>query len=180
MIHGGTEMMRSKGHAPLQEIQKQTESGTIVIHGKRDTYNLRTANAFVWDNVGAGKTDGLANDYQQMIDYWKGLIAFRKSEVGGVFRRGQAPPDGYYAWILPDNPLLLGYVVDDQVLVLINSDEGTDTMSAPLPSGNWLQIADNRSVNHRTGIEGASVIQSSGETVEFEVAGPGLQIWIRQ
>ena len=180
VIHGGTEMMRSKAHAPLQEIEKRTESGPIAIHGKRDTYNLRTANAFVWENVGADRSDGVANDYQNMIDFWKGLIAFRRSEAGAVFRQGVEPPADYYRWILPQNEKLLGYIVDGRVLVLINADESTATFSVDLPSGEWLQVADNHQVNHRNGIDGSPARQSSGGDSSFQVPGPGLQIWLLQ
>ena len=93
VLHGGTEMMRSKGAAPLQETVKYTASGPLAFHGKRDTYNLRTANLFVWENVGKTPDDpGSANDYRGMVAYWKGLIPLRRSDVGKVFRIGQAPP----------------------------------------------------------------------------------------
>ncbi len=179
VMHGGTEMMRSKGHAPLEETVKRTESGPIYLHGKRDTYNLRTANAFVWENVGASTSDaGVVNNYQPMIDFWKGLIALRKSAVGAVFRVGDAPPEGYYRWVLPDDPRLLGYVVDGRVLVLVNADEEGATFEVPLPTGQWRQVANNDLVDHRQGISGAVPIESSGQSHTFNVAGPGIQIWV--
>ncbi len=182
VIHGGTEMMRSKGHAPLEEIVKRTESGPISIHGKRDTYNLRTANTFVWDNVGANSTDaGVANNYQSMIDYWKGLIALRKSSYGAVFRRGTEAPDGYYDWLPTTNEHLLGYIVDETVLVLINTDESPATFSVgELPAGMWTQVADSEIVNHVAGVPNVSPVNSSGGKHSFDVAGPGLEMWIRK
>jgi hypothetical protein len=115
-----------------------------------------------------------------MIDFWKGLIAFRKSDPGGVFRRGEAPPEGYYRWVLPDNRRHLGYVVDGRVLVLINADETAGTFSVQLPTGRWLQIGDTETVNPIRGVSGAPVRTSSGEEQTFEVPGPGLQIWLLQ
>ncbi len=58
VTHGGTEIMRSKGVATLQEVAKETKSNIkVYLHGKRDTYNMRAANQFVWENVGKTKRD---------------------------------------------------------------------------------------------------------------------------
>ncbi|MDE2996551.1 MAG: hypothetical protein OXT73_07425 [Bacteroidota bacterium] len=53
VIHGGTEMLRSKGAAPLMEVVKVSASGELAYHGKRDTYNHRRANQYEWEFAGA-------------------------------------------------------------------------------------------------------------------------------
>ncbi|NNF34407.1 MAG: pullulanase, partial [Saprospiraceae bacterium] len=87
VTHGGTEFMRSKGHAPLQEVVKTLKNGvTMYWHGKRDTYNHRTANQFVWENIGRTRDSANPNDYKGMLEFWKGLNRFRLSEIGEIFR----------------------------------------------------------------------------------------------
>ena len=62
VTHGGTEMMRSKGFAPLREEKRVTKAGfSAYMHGKRDTYNHRIANQFVWENVGNGRFERLCS-----------------------------------------------------------------------------------------------------------------------
>ncbi|MBT8402069.1 MAG: pullulanase, partial [Rhodothermia bacterium] len=181
VLHGGSEMMRSKGLAPLQEIVKRTSSGELHFHGKRDTYNLRKANDFVWDNVGAKKGDaGINNDYQNMIEFWKGLIALRNSDAGKAFRLVNPPPEDHYRWIAPQNAASLGYVVDDSILVLINVGEEPFTFEVDgLGGSTWLQIADNDAVDHAAGVPESELHTSSaGQSSEFTVEGPGLQIWL--
>lgn len=157
VLHGGTEMMRSKGSAPLEEQVKQTASGNIYLHGKRDTYNLRMANRFVWENVGRQSSDAQPNDYVGMLSFWKGLIAFRNSEAGSVFRVGTEPPADYFRWILPENQQFLGYFVDERVLVLINTGlddfqlEGLDW-----PKGIWKLISDGREIDLENGLDADS------------------------
>ena len=58
VLHGGSEMMRSKGAAPIEEEVKETRSGEIYLKGRGDTYNLRTPNQFVWENVGKTRAGG--------------------------------------------------------------------------------------------------------------------------
>lgn len=178
VLHGGTEMMRSKGHAPLEELVKETESGALHYHGKRDTYNLRRANQFVWENV--GQTAG-PNDYANMLAYWKGLIAFRNSEVGRVFRIGDMPPEDYYQWILPENEHLLGYVVGERVLVLVNTDEAAHTFAAvPLPEGTWRLIADAEGVDHKNSVSGSDATLAGGVDATLSVPATSLKIWVRE
>jgi pullulanase/glycogen debranching enzyme len=181
VLHGGTEMMRSKGMAPLEELVKRTASGEIAIHGKRDSYNLRNANHFVWENVGVNSdSPGVRSDYASMIDYWRGLIAFRQSDVGKVFRIGERPPPGYYEWILPENDRLLGYVVAGRVLVLVNVDDQRHLVSLPaLTEGEWVQIGDGAVVDPVSGIPGAAPIVTDGSGISLEIPARAMHIWVR-
>ncbi|NNF03874.1 MAG: pullulanase [Rhodothermales bacterium] len=178
VIHGGTEMLRSKAVAPLEEIVKETESGSIYIHGKRDTYNLRRANRFLWENVGRTReAAGRTPDYSGMLSFWKGLIALRNSDAGSVFRiGGSAPPDGYYDWILPENDQLLGYVVDDQVLVLINTSRDEETFDGvDLGPGTWRLVSDGKRVNP-AGIDNHHFLEG---THRVTVPARTAMIWVR-
>ena len=106
-----------------------------------------------------------------MHAYWRGLIHFRRSEQGQVFRiGGTTPPADYYQWIEPEHPYLLGYVVDQQILVLANTDTETLTFEdIALPEGTWRLIANGDVVNHQNGVEGPAL---SGGTPQ-DVAVPG-------
>ncbi len=132
VIHGGTEIARSKGLAPLPEeiggqlVLTDMEMAPIYIKGRGDTYNLRAANAFVWETV--GQTAPV--DAASMADWWRGLTALRLSETGEVFRVGEAVPDG---WVRPvlldDRPDVLGYTVGDRVLTMVNVGDDVATLN---------------------------------------------------
>jgi len=142
VMHGGTEFLRSKASAPLVELVKHTSSGPIYIHGKRDSYNLRRANLFLWDNLGRNLEDGARCDFQNMKEYWKGLIALRRSDYGKVFRLADVPQEGYITWVTPANPMQLGYIVGGRVAVLVNTDdEGCTFHDVPFPDGDWELVA---------------------------------------
>lgn len=142
VIHGGTEFLRTKGSAPLEETVKEFAYGKIYFHGKRDTYNHRRANQFEWEFAGAAPGER-PMDYAAMNQYWKDLIALRASEAGSVFRKGGAIAEDHYRWILPEDNRLLGYVVGGRVLILMNAswDEAGFDLS-DLPEGRWKQISD--------------------------------------
>ncbi len=182
VLHGGSEFMRSKGSAPLVELVKHTSSGPIWIHGKRDTYNLARANQFIWKNLGHNiDGDGVYFcNYKNMNAYWQGLIALRKSSAGSVFRISEKPKPGYYSWLEPEDTRLLGYFVDNRVLVLLNtSTENIIFENVALPQGTWRLVANNQSVAINDGLSGFSDSDiHGGQTRNLSVPGPGLKIWI--
>ena len=179
VIHAGTEFMRSKGHAPLEEITKTTSSGDLAYHGKNDTYNLRRANQFVWENKGLEKSDGASNNYGNVYAYWRGLIALRNSETGSVLRVGDAQAEDYYKWVLPDNSQQLGYVIAERILVLMNTGEEEATFVLPqLPGGDWLLVANGNEVNHESGVRASYESIGSGQAVSIPAR--TAPIWIRR
>lgn len=180
VMHGGTEFLRSKGSAPLVELVKQTSTGPIYIHGKRDTYNLRRANLFLWENLGRNIEDGAACDYGIMNEYWKGLIALRRSEHGSVFRIPHAAPDGYIQWIEPANIMQLGYIVDERVAVLVNTGDAVATFNNILfPAGAWqLVVAGDHAGTTLLADHEQSVLRGGSHTVTL--AARDIQIWIRR
>ncbi|CAE7887267.1 pulA [Symbiodinium microadriaticum] len=155
VTHGGSEIMRSKAHAPLKEVMKTTQDGyKIYMHGYRDTYNHRTANQFIWETVGQKPNTTNKNDYENMLAFWKGMNTFRLSDYGKVFRVSDPVPEGYYQWITPENQAQLGYIVNDKILVLLNADSKANTFSeVSVPSGNWKLIANNNQVDHVIGVK---------------------------
>jgi pullulanase len=92
VLHGGSEMMRSKGIAPIEEFVLQTASGPIYMKGRHDTYNVRTPNHFIWDDVGTTRRNN-SRDVDAMVRWWEGLIKFRMSPAGrGVPRASDSKP----------------------------------------------------------------------------------------
>jgi len=178
VIHGGTEMMRAKGIAPLEELIKTTASGDLYYHGKRDTYNLRRANQFEWAFAGASPGER-PMDYAAMTAYWTELISLRNSDVGAVFRIGGTVPEGHYQWIAPDNTQLLGYTVGDEVLVLMNTSWSPATFDvSELPAGTWKQISDGARFE-ADGCECGKPLMTGPEADSVSIAPRSAPIWVR-
>lgn len=183
VLHGGSEIMRSKAHAPLKEVVKTTKAGyKTYMHGYRDTYNHRTANQFAWENVGAGPKTGNKNDYANMFAFWKGLIAFRKSDYGKVFRVAEPVDDAYYQFITPKEESQLGYIVDKKVFVLLNAGPDAATFeNIELPAGAWKLIGNSQAVNHVNGVndEKGLMLLQGGQSVSIKMPGESLRIWCK-
>ncbi len=174
VMHGGTEILRSKGSSKIEDVVKCSASGEVRLKGRDDTYNQRAANQFQWTTV--GQTQG-ANNYANMHAFWKGLIDFRLSERGKVFRSAKQISD-QYRWITPKNEALLGYVVGGDVLVLLNVGQKADTFhGVSLPEGTWRLIGNNQAVDHVRGVGGTPF--SAIGNIDFPVPATSLQIWLR-
>jgi len=169
VMHGGTEMLRSKGLAPLEGHTVEAAGGPIRFKGRDDTYNVRAPNRFLWDGLVPG------SDQVAMRDWWQGLIALRMSPYGEVFRVAEVS-EGYYRWIAPTRGTLLGYVVHDRVLVLANSGTTDGTFQFELPAGSWRQVADRDHVN-LDGVMDASTLD--GGEHQVRVPGGSFLIWVR-
>ncbi|GAB5518331.1 MAG: type I pullulanase [Rhodothermales bacterium] len=177
VLHGGSEIMRSKGSATVDHnLIKETETGPIYLKGRGDTYNLRKANRFVWETV--GQTTDVA-DFAGMHAYWRGLIELRNSRYGKVFRQGEHVPQGYYDFITPPNPAALGYVVDETVFVLVNTDQTSFTFAdLNLPEGDWQQVADADRID-LDGIDGLQVTTNGG-SLSITVPPTSVMIWVNR
>jgi pullulanase/glycogen debranching enzyme len=186
VMHGGTEFLRNKSHAPLVELKKKFQNAYLYFHGKRDTYNLAAANVFDWETKGksAGDDNGaITCNYKNMYDFWRGLIALRKSETGKVFRIKEKPVSGYYRWFEPENTRLLGYMVDEKILVLINADSVRGGFTGiKIPQGrNWRLIATVDRIEPSKGIKGRKEsVLKGGSKFNFLLDGDDLRIWVRQ
>ncbi len=182
VTHGGSEIMRSKGSAPLKEVAKETNDGIkVYMHGKRDTYNHRYANQFIWENVGAEPDADNKNDYQNMYAFWRGFNNFRLSEYGAVFRVAEAVPEGYYNWITPEDKSLLGYIVDEKVFVLLNAGrEKYNFKDITLPEGNWKLIGNNRAIDHVDGVKDKKQYIEGGKPMKILMEPVSLRIWVRE
>lgn len=184
VTHGGTEMMRSKGHAELKETLKVTKGGTkVYLHGKRDTYNMRVPNQFVWENLGKTLKDKDCHcDYKGMYAFWRGLNRFRLSEYGKVFRVAEAVSDDYYRWVDTVNPYQLGYIVDNRIFVLINTgSEFHDWDQVVLPEGKWRLIGNIDGIDHQKGVKDKKEYMNleGGKPLAFRLSGTDLKIWVR-
>lgn len=183
VTHGGVELVRSKALGELKETIKETGNGLkVYIHGKRDTYNMRAPNAFLWENV--GKNEG-SIDYANMLNFWKGLNAFRLSEYGQIFRNAERIPEQYYRFLAPDdNNAVLGYFVDEACMVLINAGtEPFEFTDVTFPDGRWRLIADIEGVDHSNGIRrGDRGLRNpkSGRSYNVELEGGDFRIWIKR
>ena len=184
VTHGGTEIMRSKGAAPLKEVVKETNAGfKTYMHGKRDTYNHRTANQFIWENVGATPTPENKNDYQNMHAFWKGLNAFRMSDYGKVFRVAEITDADHYTWFLPDDESMLGYIIGGEVFVLLNAGNAKSEFSdIMLPDGNWVLIGNKEKVDHINGVKDKKSVASleGGKKHKIKMEAESLKIWVKQ
>jgi len=180
VLHGGSEFMRSKGAAPLHEQYLETDAGILHIKGREDTFNVRTPNQFVWDNIGGTPEDGSVSDFAAMQAWWSGLIHFRLSEAGQPFRTSETVTEEYIQWLTPENQNLLGYIVDEAVMVLVNvGDEDDRFERITLPEGNWRQIADGQVIDHINGVEGPDASLIGGRHT-LTTPATSLQIWIRE
>ncbi|NNF56614.1 MAG: pullulanase [Rhodothermaceae bacterium] len=182
VVNGGTEILRSKGLAPLAEelggqLVKETALSPIYLNGRGDTYNLRAANRYDWETVGWTPEEGAPADYAAMHAWWQGLIRFRLSEAGAVFRRGTSPPDDYIRFFEPENEAALGYLVDDRVLVLVNASEEPITFAAlDLPLGRWQPIASEDQIDP----EGLGFAMQVSGPLDLPVAQQRVVIWARE
>jgi pullulanase/glycogen debranching enzyme len=181
VLHGGSEFLRSKGAAGLEERVLRTASGPLAYHGKGDTYNVKTPNLFLWENVGRGPDKDNSSDHALMQSFWRGLIALRQSEVGELFRIADPPPPDYFDWIAPDNGNLLGYMVAKRLLVLINSSESPAVFPAiPMPQGTWKLICDGKRVDHARGLESDEARVRGNAKFTPRIPAETIKIWLRQ
>lgn len=181
VCHGGSEIMRSKAHAPLKEVVKSTPNYNVYFHGYRDSYNCREANDYQWEQVGQEPNKNNKNDYANMLAFWQGLNKLRTSEYGKVFRVGEKLPEDYYKFIAPkDNNSVLGYVVDDKIAVLINAGDFGYTFNFNLPEGNWKLVGTIDEIN----LQGIKVkkhtpVAKAGKN-SLMIGGKNIYIWVKE
>jgi len=186
VIHGGTEFLRSKAHAPLEELKMKFEDGFLAFHGKRDTYNLAKANEFLWENKGKSLGDDNGNikcNYNNMYEYWKGLIQLRLGSAGKVFRISSKPKNDYYQWIEPKNSHLLGYIADNTIFVLMNTDTVSGTFeNVDLPSGqSWRLVGTIDRIDVSTGIRDNKYSEiQGGQKLNITLDKESVLIWVKR
>lgn len=184
VTNGGSEIMRSKAAAPLKEVIKETKAGyKVYMHGYRDTYNHRTANQYLWETVGQRPQAGNSNDYKNMYEFWKGMNAFRLSDYGKVFRVAAAVDENYYQWITPTDESLLGYIVDNKVMVLLNAgDQKNSFKQIKLPEGNWKLIANTNAIDHIKGVPDDKKIMQlkGGQMTTIKMQATSILIWVKE
>ncbi len=142
MIHEGQDFLRSK-------------------YGIQNTYNKGDAvNAVRW-------TDREQPLAKENSDYYRDLIALRKSEPGRAFRVREKAPAGYYQWIQPAQSRALGYLVNaprihagNGFAVLLNAADEAVDFTFQLPEGRWRIIGDHKRVD-LAGLPGRDVVEGN-------------------
>lgn len=149
MIHEGQDFLRSK-------------------YGIHNTYDKGDAvNAVRW-------TDRERPLAKENSDYYRDLIALRKSEPGRAFRVREKAPTGYYQWITPENTRAMGYIVNaprihagNGFVVLLNAADEAVEFPFTLPEGRWRVIGDHGKVD-LAGLPGRDVV-NGGQQVKVRV-----------
>jgi hypothetical protein len=194
VLHGGSEMMRSKGMAPLKEIEKEIPSGKIYFHGKRDTYNVRNANHFVWENVGKtfdkkhlpNPSNAYENaDYQNMINYWKGLMEIRKRYLF-ILPAFQAEstqpyqlPINAFTFVEPKDEHVLGYFIDNKIFVMLNTGKKMHELQITFPKGKWNLVGNENEIALDTKFAQYHKSIMGGER-KLLVEPYSIHIWVRE
>ena len=186
VIHGGTEIARSKGLAPLPEalggelpLPLPGTGATIYLKGRGDTYNLRTANHFDWETV--GNTDGPV-DHAAMEAWWRELIALRLSDAGAVFRTAAPDAAQTVEAVRPEAPAALAYAVGGRVLVAVNSGAADAELDlAPLlgpPGARWSLVAESSATTAFADADGLGGSIESGAG-PLRLGPASVRIWVR-
>ena len=91
------------------------------------------------------------SDFNGMLNYWKGLMELRKQvlfEIPFYKFDSKTKPKDNIQFIEPAKQSLLGYVINNQILVLMNSGDKADKFDSKLlPSGDWKMIGDIKEIN---------------------------------
>ena len=185
VLHGGVEMLRSKGLAPHpdeiggEQVLTDMDLAPIYIKGRGDTYNLRTPNQFDWETVGMTRADPESpGDVAGMHQFWKELIALRLSDYGAPLRIGGVVPEGHYRFIEPADPQHLGYIVDGSVLVLLNTGDTATSFSVDLPAGQWGLAVDGARASADADLDGPDAALLGGAR-SLAVPAKSARVWIR-
>ncbi len=194
VLHGGSEFMRSKGMAPLKEVVREIPSGRIYFHGKRDTYNMRNANQFVWENIGnpgmhlpAGiHSKPYQNaDYKNMLEYWQGLIQFRKRYLMPLPAYSVNPksesdlPKNAISFIEPLDKHLLGYIIEGKIFVLLNTSGKEQQLSLSIPKGKWTLVGNSNGVAIAPKF-GQYQQKMDGGKIKLKIDPIGIMIWVKE
>jgi pullulanase/glycogen debranching enzyme len=127
-IHEGQEWARSK------VVVETTVPDEHV--GKIDHNSYEKDNETNWLNWNEREMN------RELVDYYKGLIAFRKQYP--EFRHSK-PED--FEFMDVGEKVAVAYLLKDRFVVILNG-ENEDTLKFDLPEGQWNILADEKLVNH--------------------------------
>ncbi|MDY6352927.1 MAG: type I pullulanase [Lachnospiraceae bacterium] len=165
-MQGGEEMLRSK---ELPSGVKHDESNDIKTVNGRDfwvnsyssnasclkayyeadkDFSASSINAFKWDNLGK-------KEYQDVYNYYKGLISFRKAHPALRMTSG-SEIDSSVKFLSGTSDNVIAYTIDgkssgdsaQQILVIFNPNQKSEDIS--LPSGDWKVCIDKQTAGTRT------------------------------
>ena len=115
-----------------------------------------------------------------MHAFWKGLNKFRLSKYGEVFRLEGKTPKNHYNFFLTEDKSLLGYVIANKIMVLINVGIDSKTIKdINVPEGRWKMIGNNEKVDHKNFKKGRQELIKGG-IQNFVLEGKSLMIYVNQ
>ena len=114
----------------------------------------------------------------EQLAFWQGLNQLRMSKWGEVFRQSKKLSPHHYLFFEPANEALLGYLIDNKVLVLLNVGEKADVFSAvDVPTGKWKLVGTSQSVNLQ-GVRGQGL--TGGKAQDLKVGAKEIMIWVKE
>ena len=78
---------------------------------------------------------------------------------------------------------MLGYIVNDQIFVLLNAGQQAQEFKAvDLPKGKWKLIGTNEAIDHINGVkDDASLMQlTGGQPIDVRMSPVSLKIWVKK
>jgi hypothetical protein len=75
---------------------------------------------------------------------------------------------------------MLGYIVDNQVLILLNAGRSANSFEdVLLPEGNWKLIGTIDAIDHKQGVEGPKRLKQlvGGRKISVDMDATSLYIW---
>ncbi|NNF32963.1 MAG: hypothetical protein HKN68_02580, partial [Saprospiraceae bacterium] len=86
----------------------------------------------------------------------------------------------YYQWITPDNLSMLGYIVDEKILVLINASENGEIFSKiKIPDGKWALIGSNEFIDHTLEYDPDNPDHGEGGVENIFVSPKSFKMWVK-
>jgi len=164
---------------------------------------MRAANQFIWENIGKNSEENNVksnskeipyqnSNFKNMLAYWQGLILLRTqilqplidalpakntNNLESLSKRFVTPSaytSEFIQFILPENKAMLGYMIGNKILVLINNDNKPNSFDARKMNlkGRWKLIANSNEIN----LNGISQKTLIGNTIRPN----GICIWLNE
>lgn len=131
-IHQGQEWGRSKVIAQTDFVDKRVGQ---IDHNSYEKDN--ETNWLIWTEK---------SENAELVDYYKGLILLRKSHP--EFRQSN-PED--FEFFETGNSVSVAYQLQNKFIVILNG-ESSESVSIPLPEGNWKILVDGMNANLKDGL----------------------------
>ena len=133
-------------------------------HGEKNTYNMPDKyNAIDWS---------LKSRYNDLVEYYKGLIALRKAHPAFALESGDQVRK-HLKFIECDNATAVGFVLDElegidsakRIVVLMNGSR--ESVEFAIPKGSYRWITD----GERWTLNGGDAVESNGTVTVAPISG---------